>query len=434
MSTGLNKIRANFLSHRVSRNVIALGLIQLSNYAIPLLLLPYLTRVLGLELFGVMAFGLSISQLAFVVTDYGFSLSATENISINREDKQYIEETLSAIFIIKTGLFFIVVLVVTIFAFYNTKYEDYKWFLMLSLIAILGQTFQPVWFFQGIERMKFLTLYTVTARIIYFMSVILFVKNSQDYMWVPVMNGIAQMTAAVLAIFLIYKLEYQFRRPPSIEFVKRTLQKSTHYFLSRISVAMYTSGSAFFLGIFGTLDQVAIYSLAEQIYKGLQGFYMPINAALYPYMAKEKDFKLFFGILAFLLIAGIIGTIIGFQISNYIIIFLFGIKFLGTTVVVKYFLIILLINILGVFFGYGFLSSFGKTSIANNSVIAGSILHILILFFSGLLMGLDAERIAVVILITEFFVCVIRMKFSYNEYRKYLLKVMYDTDSSSACS
>ena len=92
------KILKKLKDHSVTRNALALSVMQIGNYAVPLLLLPFLTRQLGMEAFGVVAITLAAIQLAFVLTDYGFSLSATYSISTNRENTDYVNRKIAAIF------------------------------------------------------------------------------------------------------------------------------------------------------------------------------------------------------------------------------------------------------------------------------------------------------------------------------------------------
>ncbi len=77
---------------RLRDNIMALGVVQLSNYAIPLITLPYLTRVLGPEAYGKVAFAQVLMAYFILLTDYGFSWSATRKISAHRAERAYISE------------------------------------------------------------------------------------------------------------------------------------------------------------------------------------------------------------------------------------------------------------------------------------------------------------------------------------------------------
>lgn len=58
-------------------------------------------------------------------------------------------------------------------------------------------------------------------------------------------------------------------------------------------MSIYTSANAFVLGLFTNNTMVGYYSMAEKLYMAIQSLYGPITQALYPYVAKEKNIKLF---------------------------------------------------------------------------------------------------------------------------------------------
>src|SRR5271154_6608548 len=63
-------------------NVISLSGLQVITYLFPIIILPYLFRVIGPEKFGLIAFAQAFVQYFMIVTDYGFSVSATKEISL----------------------------------------------------------------------------------------------------------------------------------------------------------------------------------------------------------------------------------------------------------------------------------------------------------------------------------------------------------------
>src|SRR5690554_1138812 len=139
---------------RVLANIFSLSVLQGVSYLLPLITFPYLVRVLGMESFGILAFATAVTAYFIAVTDYGFNLSATKDISVSRTDQQEVNRIFSAVMMIKLILtvlcfFVLIVLLVMIEQFR----ENWQMF-MLTFGMVIGQAIFPVWLFQGMERMK----------------------------------------------------------------------------------------------------------------------------------------------------------------------------------------------------------------------------------------------------------------------------------------
>lgn len=106
----LNKIYAVLASKEkkvVAQNFLSLVMLQGANYVLPLLILPYLVRVLGAEKFGLVMFAQSFAVFLTVFVDFGFNISGTREISLARNDKAKTGEIFLSIMIIKLGLIII---------------------------------------------------------------------------------------------------------------------------------------------------------------------------------------------------------------------------------------------------------------------------------------------------------------------------------------
>lgn len=248
-------------------NTAALVTLQVVNYAAPLLLIPYLTRTLGIELYGVVAFGLAMVQIACMLTDYGFNLSATYQIAKCNGDRQAIGRIIGAVMACKVVLMLLAALCLTAFVAIDHKYDAYEGYFWLLLLSILGQTFQPVWFFQGIEKMFYITVYSSISRLLHLVAVLLLVSSAENYWWVAVSNGISHIVAAVLGIAIMVRMGYALCWPGVLG-VKTSFSDSTQFFWARAAVSAYTAGGTVFLGLVSTPVQAALYAAAEQLYRG----------------------------------------------------------------------------------------------------------------------------------------------------------------------
>lgn len=395
--------------HSVAKNAFALVIMQISNYAIPLLLLPFLTRILGVEAFGMVAITLAVSQFAFVLTDYGFSLSATYAISKNRDNQTYINNKVNAVFCSKFILVLISFLVISIMPWVIPSYYNYKSYFLIILIAVFFQAYQPLWFFQGIEKMKNITIYSVLTKLLYAILVLSFIRAPDDAIYVILFWGISQAIGTLCATYFLYKEGYSFQLP-SLFAIKSELKEGLEFFWSRLSVSVYTSLSTVVVGTSGSL-QASLYAIPEQIYKAGQNVTAPISAAMFPYMARHKDWKLFFRVFFISLSVLIFGSLVIAYFAEDILVFVFGPEFHSATSILYVFIITVNVSYIAVTFGYSAFSALGRNDIANKSVMYGAMIHIIVITILIISHNITALNIAYTVLLTETVVMSLRTYF-----------------------
>jgi PST family polysaccharide transporter len=393
---------------RLVSNTGALLFLQIANAILPFLLIPFLTRTLGLSLYGVVALGMVIVQLACVVTDFGFNLSATHQIASNSDNRKLINKIVAAVHLCKVGLLLPITLFIALFLyFHDQQYGEYAEYFWLLLLPILGQTFQPIWLFQGVERMGLVTVFLVTARSSYVALVLILVDTAQDYLWIAIANGIAQIAAALIAISLMWRLGY-WPVWPGLAFIKTTFSHSIEFFWSRASVATYTAGGAFYLGLVVGPVAVAYYSAAEQLYKGAQALFQPLSQALYPYMTKSRDTALFFKLLKVVVGLSVLGLGGGLILGEWFLNLIFGPEYIASFPVLAVFMFTFCLTMPSILLGYPFLGALGDNRSANLSVIYAGAIQLLLLTLIYV-MGWSSELMVVAsVMLVEAFVLVYR--------------------------
>ena len=402
-----DKLRS-ITNHSVSKNTLALIILQLANALIPLLVIPFLTRTLGIEKFGVVAVVLAVIQLAYVITDYGFSLSASFAISQSREDKKAVSELIGAVFFLKLCLSSLAAILVFLYGLVILSNMDAEPLFFIAPLAIFGQAFQPIWFFQGIEKMKNVTIYMVVVRCLYAVLILIFVSKPEDAWVVVFMWGISHTVGAFLAIWRVYAEGYRILLPNRSKLLA-VFKESSQFFASRVAVSLYTSASTVVIGSTGGVVQAAHFSVCEQLYKGGQSVTGPINQALYPYMAKNRDWTLFYKVII------VVGSLIALGclslsfFSTNILILFFGEEYRDASTVLMIFLAVNVVNYFGVSFGYPAHAATGDVSFANTSVILGSVLHVAVLCVLIMLSDVSAFTVTLTILATETTVLLIRL-------------------------
>lgn len=387
------------------KNFGSLAMIQLASYVAPLLLLPYLSRVLGIDLFGTVFFGISFVTISCVLIDFGFELYAPLKIAPRRDDFHYVNQLSGAIFGAKLCLFLVAAIITLIFAMFTDRFEGY--FISLFIFPMFWFTIQPNWFFQSLEKTQEIVLYFIISRLSYVGLVIAFVNAPKDYTKVIICLGVCYSVNAALSLRKMLKLGF---RPvfPSFLGVRRVIWASTGYFFARASSSIYSAGGIVFLGLVSTTTQVAYFSSAEQIFRGLQGLFTPVSQALYPYMVRERNKKIFVLVLCLATFICSFGALLLAYLSEPIIELIFGLDFLlGVTTLIT-FLGILAINLPSTLIGYPFLGAFGHSNYVNMTVILAGVIQIFFLLLLFIFDWTTAFHVSLSILFAELLILLLR--------------------------
>ncbi len=396
---------------KISGNAGALLLIQAANALLPLVLAPYLTRTLGKEVYGLFAFGIAIIQVASILTDYGFGLSAVYQIARAGTNRDRIRRIAGAVFAVKSAICLISIFALFLFPLLQSDYNAHREYFWLLSLSVIGLALQPVWLFQGIERMSLITTYVLVSRLSFVVLTVLLVKSPDDLMLVALFNGITHIASGVIALIFVRRIGH-WPIWPGARYALLILRGSTGYFWSRLAVVSYGSGATIFLGTLSTPSQVAIYSVAEQFYRGALAVYAPVTQALYPHMAKHRDVELFKKILSAAIVLAALGILTGLIAGKWLIGSIFGHQYDESYPVLLVFMLALAAAIPSILLGYPFLGAMGNATAANRSVLFAGVVQVAALGF--LFMSNQTSALAVVsaVLVAEVSALIWRMKYA----------------------
>jgi PST family polysaccharide transporter len=270
-------------SNRLIKNISALSLLQVINYILPLIIIPYLVRVVGVEKYGLIAFALSIAALIQIICDYGFNLSATKDIVNYKNNVSKISAINTSVIFIKALFLLTTLLLILIVSTFSEYLVENQKLFFYCLIVVAGNTLLPIWYFQGTEKMKYLLIYGAISRVPYTFFIFRFVSEEGDYILVPLLSGICALFSALLAIAHIrYLGDIQFSLP-SISDINRQFANGWDIFISTIFIGSYNSAFPAILGITANMEAVGLYAAAERLLKVVKGLYNPISQALFPH-------------------------------------------------------------------------------------------------------------------------------------------------------
>ena len=312
----IQKIFQSNDNKRLFTNFLSLSVLQGTNLLLPLVTFPYLVRVLGIEKFGLISFALATVSYFEILAEYGFDLSATRQISINRSNLDKVTSIYSSVLSLKAMLSVVSFLLLTILVFSFHKFSDFFLIYYFTFGRVIGKSLFPVWFFQGMEKMKITTTLDILTKAVFTVAIFVFVKEEKDFLLVPIFNSLGFLSAGLLAIIQIKSRFGVSFKIQSIETLREHLKDGWHIFVSRIYVNIYTTTNIFLLGLMTNNIIVGYYSVAVKIVDAVASLMYPANNALYPYMSKlfhdnvEKFYQLvkrmswFYFAVAFSLFAG----------------------------------------------------------------------------------------------------------------------------------
>ena len=164
----LNQVKQIYLNNKtIVENFSYLTILQVVSMLIPLITYPYLIRVLGKDTYGLVIFVQAVIGYLVILINFGFNISATKEISINKDNKKKINEIVSSVFILKGGLFVISSLLILIIINTLPQAKEFKILFLLTMHFCLSEWLFPIWYFQGIEKMKYITILNIINRTIF---------------------------------------------------------------------------------------------------------------------------------------------------------------------------------------------------------------------------------------------------------------------------
>ena len=271
----------------VMNNVASLSALQAITYVLPVIILPYLFRVIGPEKFGLIAFAQAFIQYFMILTDYGFSITATKEISLCRHEHSKVCKAFSSVMLVKTGLACLSLGMLCAIVYFIPKFRHDWLVYVFSFGAVIGNTLFPVWFFQGTEKMKYIADLNIIGGFLFAIFIFLFVKGPHDYLMVPLANSLVFLVTGLLAQYIVFRRFRVSFKFPGYENVRQQLKAGWDIFISIAAINAYTTTRVFTIGLLTNNTITGFYSIAEKIANVCQTFPLSsFSQAIFPRLSK----------------------------------------------------------------------------------------------------------------------------------------------------
>ncbi len=276
------QIKEIILRSKVFENYFSMTSLSIINSLIGLLLYPYLIRILGKDYYGLYVFALSITNFFIIFIRFGFSFPAMKEIIEKKNDLPQKNQTLSAVFTAKTILSLISILIFVPISIFVPIIQENLLIFTLCFLQIFSDCLFPQWYFQAIQKMKFVTIINVFFRLLTIPFIFIFIKSPED-IWIYALIVTSSVSlGAIAATYILWKSEGVFPKFIPIKKLKKYFKEGLPFFWTSAMVVLKQESTTIIIGIFFKMSDVAIYDLANKIILFLRIITTNINSALFP--------------------------------------------------------------------------------------------------------------------------------------------------------
>ncbi|WP_436418420.1 flippase [Petrimonas sulfuriphila] len=296
-----NRIKKSKDGRTLAANFGYLSLLQIAGYIFPLITMPYLARVIGVEGFGKIAFASAVVVWFQTVADWGFNYTATRDVAKNRDDKEKVSEIFSNVLWARCLLmilsFLLLVLVISIVSTFRENYAV----ILVTFLLVPGHIMFPDWFFQAMERMKYITILNLLSKLFFTILVFVFIKEKNDFILQPLFTSLGFLLSGMIAMYIILsKWKVMLKRPSSKKIFK-TIKESTDVFINNIMPNLYNSFSVMLLGFYGGPVSNGLLDAGSKFVNISQQFMTVISRTFFPFLSRRIDKHNSFAILNILI-------------------------------------------------------------------------------------------------------------------------------------
>lgn len=372
--------------HSTKKNFAYNSILSLSQVVFPLVIFPYVARIILPVGIGEVSFVESICRYAILFSGLGIPIYGVREVAKCKNDPLKLNRLFSELIVIHFIITLLVLLIYIVMLFTVTKLNQNLEFYYMGILMIFSNIFIVEWYFQGIGQFKFITLRNLIVRSILTILVFFLVKNKQD--------GIIYFSTIVLTSVLNAIINFIYaKKTVKFDFSFHWLSIKKHFsplffiFSSIAFISIYTLLDTIMLGFLATEKAVGLYTTALKVSKVPMTFIGALGVVLIPQLSehyhnknliefdrlinKSINFVITFSLPAILLLMGS---------SNIIIVLFAGKNFSDAGVVLKILSVLsLLIGISNVF-GLQVLTPMAKDKYLTYSVVFGTAISLFLNF------------------------------------------------------
>jgi polysaccharide transporter, PST family len=283
--------------------------LEITRLVSPLLTYPYLIRVLKPEIYGGIILAQGIAGYYCIVINFGFQTTATQDVAQRRDEPEKLNETVSTVLQAQLLLWLACLVFHLLLVFTVPALMREKALYILTFTSTISEVLFPSWYFQGIEKMRYITLISCAGRLFTVLGVFAFIHDQSDYLVLPMIMLGSSLVSSVAAIWIMLRHGLKFS-PQPMHRVKEAMAESAPLFYSGGFASIADQGGTLVVGTAIGAADLAYYNLAEKIIRLASTVYFNIARALYPNLARSRNKALSRKAARAILLLGLAGSFV----------------------------------------------------------------------------------------------------------------------------
>lgn len=266
----------NSILKNLSYNVI----LQIVLMILPLISIPYVSRVLGNEGIGIYSFTLSLTQYFIILGSIGLALYGNRQIAYTRDDKELMSRTFWAILILRVSTTSL-----ALFFYYGLflNAQDLFYIRMIQSIHIVASMFDITWLYVGLEEFKRIVTRNLLIKMIGLIAIFVFIRSQDDvilYTWINIAMSIGSTLVMWLYVpKLLVKTQVRYKD------VQSHFKPALHLFIPQIASQVYVMLDKTMIGYLSSYEQVGFYTQSDRIIKAVQELIATLGTVMLPRMS-----------------------------------------------------------------------------------------------------------------------------------------------------
>jgi PST family polysaccharide transporter len=272
---------------RFAVNVASLFSVQIANFLLPLLTVPYVVRIIGPDKLGLLNFSQAYVTYFSLLINYGFDMAAVRSIAANRDDKEATNRIFSQVMAGKALLWVLSTVIFAIVTLTNPEFRGHLFLHVCTYLVCIGTVLSPFWLYQAMEDLGRVAIFNLAVKLILSLSVLLLIHKAEDYFFQNLTISISQILVSVAALYVaMRRFGIRFSWPTGPELRTRFREDRTLFF-SNVAINLYASSNTFILGLLSLPYFVGIYAAGTRLESMAESFVgLALNQAFFPIVAQ----------------------------------------------------------------------------------------------------------------------------------------------------